>query len=243
MTGQPPGGGHFQARRDNHGAFATGPGASARNVEPGSTYIENYNGAAWSKAFLQSSLAEEHCGVVLNGRRYVFQTVDTMLIEMRRRSPEIQQEPNGTVKVYDSTRLFFRGADGHSFDRVWPNLDFPCSVHEWVTFLLIYDSDKEYIDSFCLHSRPDSWYKWTAEKHEVSIDLPDDENCFVALLFFIVGITLLVSFILLYHVELAVCLGFFAALVTRQIYKRERQKFDRAIKRARQAVRFCSLEQ
>lgn len=243
MIAQPPGGDHFQARRDNHGAFATGPGANARNVEPGGIYIETYSGAAWSKAFLQSFLAEEHCSVLLNGRKYVIQTVDYVLFEMRRRSPEIQPQPNGAVKIYDSSRLFFRGADGRSFDRVWPNLDFPCPVHEWVTFLLVQDDNKEYIDSFCLHSRTDSWYKWIATQHELQVDLPDKEKLFVAVLFCVVGPTLLVSFMLTYHVELSVCLGLFAALVTHQLYKRERQRLGRAIKQARQAVRFRSLEE
>lgn len=242
MTTQPPEEGHFQAGRDNHGAFATGPGAIARNIGPGAVYIEKYNEFVSNKPLFQSLLPDKHQSIVLNDKKYLVQTVDAMLIEARRSSKPVK-ESNGVITVHNYTHLFFRKADGYLFDRIWPSLDFSCPLNEWITFLVIEDVNKENIDSFCLHNTPESWYAWVGNQEKISVDLPEKENIFIVMLFMNVSIAFLASITLNYHVNLSFCLIIFVVMACCFFDKRERRRLNHAIKSARQAVQFCRLEQ
>lgn len=113
MTAQPDGGDRFEAGHDNRGAFATGAGASARNVEAGGTYIENYNGAAPPPAILRSFIPEHHQDFVVNDHEYRIRTVDAVLLETRR-YVETRKEANGTFTNQERLQLFFqKGTSTH----------------------------------------------------------------------------------------------------------------------------------
>lgn len=98
MTAQPDGGDRFEAGHDNRGAFATGAGASARNVEAGGVYNEIYYGNAPRSARLQSLLPEDYQSVVINGCVYEIHVEDAVLIDIRYDSKP-KKQPDGSIEI------------------------------------------------------------------------------------------------------------------------------------------------